>query len=505
MENSESKITPKIDITNVESERPKSNNEKSKLEKSEFQKNKESIIRILKESLSTQLAQAILNSILTTNLVLQLFLITFILGSTSYSSYLVIQSILTYLTYGVSTTTRVFYETPTLFPKITFCNANLFSSQYAYNLVQMGIYSGQNLSIDEKKKLAHDIKDILLNCIYNNEPCSSNDFTWSFDQSYGNCFTFNSGFASNGSKVDLKQTTVSDPFVGSLVLTLYVNFYEGLLNLNDEKAKLLLTGRGAMIRIGNSSYSTFYSNNALLLPAGSVSFLEVAREFKYMLPKPYSNCEIDWNSPKVLPNLELYNLIGQSEYAYTQQLCLIQCLQQKFIEQFNCTFPYLLSLFTNTSACNWHTLDFLFSNWKRISSGDYINQYCPTFCPLECNQTLYETSISSYQLIETPYISSIKSNPNLASDFINRSIDSSNAKESILTVYIFYKSLSYTLTKESPQMDHVALLGSIGGNLGLFWGVSVFSLCEIIQVLIEIVFYFRTKKNNKINESIVYS
>jgi len=196
MENTESKSSPKIVISNESSSYLNESGEKPNSDKSEFQRNKESIIHILTEILSTQLAQAILNSILATNHVLRLFLILFVLGSTSYSSYLVIQSIITYLTYGVSTTTRVFYETPALFPKITFCNANPFASQYAYSLIQMGIYSGQNLSIEQKKRLGHDIQDILINCIFNNEPCSSNDFTWSYDQSYGNCYTFNSGFLS---------------------------------------------------------------------------------------------------------------------------------------------------------------------------------------------------------------------------------------------------------------------------------------------------------------------
>ncbi len=51
MENTESKSSSKIDISN-ESEKPKSNSDKS-----EFQRNKETIIHILTDSLSTQLAQ----------------------------------------------------------------------------------------------------------------------------------------------------------------------------------------------------------------------------------------------------------------------------------------------------------------------------------------------------------------------------------------------------------------------------------------------------------------
>jgi hypothetical protein len=59
---------------------------------------------------------------------------------------------------------------------------------------------------------------------------------------------------------------------------------------------------------------------------------------------------------------------------------------------------------------------------------------------------------------------------------------------------MFYDSLSYILTTESPQWDAVSLLGSIGGNLGLFLGVSLFSLCELIQVAVEIYFILKGKK-----------
>jgi hypothetical protein len=77
-------------------------------------------------------------------------------------------------------------------------------------------------------------------------------------------------------------------------------------------------------------------------------------------------------------------------------------------------------------------------------------------------------------------VDKIKSNLNLSSDFLNRTLNTQIARESIVEVQIFYESLSYSLTTESPQMDAVYLLGSIGGNLGLFLGISVFSICELI-------------------------
>ena len=83
----------------------------------------------------------------------------------------------------------------------------------------------------------------------------------------------------------------------------------------------------------------------------------------------------------------------------------------------------------------------------------------------------------------------------MAKDFINRTIDKTTAKDSFVLVKVFYDSLSLTLTTEAPQMDIVSLFASIGGNLGLFLGVSLFSLWEIIEVAIEI--YYNLKRGQR--------
>jgi hypothetical protein len=80
-------------------------------------------------------------------------------------------------------------------------------------------------------------------------------------------------------------------------------------------------------------------------------------------------------------------------------------------------------------------------------------------------------------------------------DFVKRSINSKTAKESIVDLYIFYESLSYKFTNESPQIDWISLVASIGGTLGLFLGVSVFSICEMLEVVVEI-FYLLKERNN---------
>ena len=443
---------------------------------------KEQIKLLIKEVLYNSLAQAIIKIFQTPHITLKLFLATFVLVSTGLASFLVIQSFLEYFSFGVSTMSRTINENPTLFPKVTICNFNPFTTEYAFNMIQLNVTSGNNLSDEEKKRLGHDLNDILLECSFNMKPCDLADFVWSFDQTYGNCYTFNSV---NENRT-LKQSTVSDIYFG-LDLTLYINIYEKIL-----KFRKLTTGMGAIIRIGNSSYMTYYSNGGTFITPGHQTYLSVEREFKSILPKPYSDCEIDSNSAVSRKDSGLYNLIGPTEYAYTQQLCFTQCFQEFVKRNYNCTMPYVVSFF-NVSTCNWD-YSYLVEILNDFERKNFLSEVCLPSCPLECNKTLYKVYTSSVHLVGEQFISAIQRNPKLTSDFINRSIDSMTARESFVKVHINYETLSYTITSESPQMTVVSLLASIGGHLGLFLGVNFFSIWEIIEVIMEIMFILRERK-----------
>ena len=440
---------------------------------------------LLKEVLYNSLAQAFIKIFSTPHFILKLFLLICVTTSSCLVSYLVIQAILTYLNYGVTTTSRIIFETPALFPKVTICNVNAFATRYAFNLTQQGIFNGNNLTTEQKKKLGHDLNDVLIECWFNKSPCYSTNFTWSFHRTYGNCYAFNSGIDSNGNKVDLSQSAIFGLDYG-LQLKIYVNIYEELINFEESL--------GAVIRIGNSSYSTYYSNDGIFVSPGSNTYIVVDREFKSILPKPYSNCEVESNSPKLRLNLDVYNLIGQSNYAYTQQLCFMQCYQNFVIKRYNCSLYSFFSLF-NVTPCDSH-VEKLISLYSDDSFNSYfINKNCISVCPLECTQRVYKTSISFSQFNGNSILTSqIMNNSQLVSDFIKRTLDSSvTIRESFVNIWVYYQSLSYTESSESTQMDIVSLLASIGGNMGLFLGVSFFSLFEIVELAIEIYYTFKKK------------
>lgn len=128
----------------------------------------------------------------------------------------------------------------------------------------------------------------------------------------------------------------------------------------------------------------------------------------------------------------------------------------------------------------------------------YLSSYCPIQCPLECNQTLYTTSMSSYDLIGNLYADFINSKPNLLNDFNLKPVDVETARRNFVSVSLYYNSLSYTLSEEKPSLDIVALLANIGGTMGLFLGISFLHVCELVDVFLELGFMFVEKRRKKV-------
>jgi hypothetical protein len=442
---------------------------------------KEAINLLLKEVLYNSFSQAILKLLQTPHVILKVILFLFVLITFGITSYLVIESIMDYFSYEVSTTSRSFYENSTPFPKVIFCNVNQFATKYAYSLTQANISDGNGLTDSLKKKLGHNLDDILVECWFNAKQCDLNDFVWSFDAKYGNCYAF---YANNRS--------IMPGFEFGLQLTIYVNIYERLLNLTTLKSPpppIL----GAVFRIENSSYLSYTAPNDILISPGFQTNIVVKREFNSILPKPYSDCEYDSNSPKYRHGMDLYNLILNSKYQYTQSFCFMQCLQRVIIGKYNCSLKFWVSLF-NASTCSMDIQIALVYTDTTTLNEEFFEKNCLSQCPLECDQASLKTSITFNQLNGYAYVEKIRNNSNLSMDFVNRPINANSARESIAYVNVFYSSLSYASTTETSKINFVSLLASMGGNLGLFLGVSVFSLCEIVEVVVEIYFILKTNR-----------
>ena len=473
------------------------------------------IKQTLKEVLYNSLAQAILKIFQTPHILLKVFLVVFVIVANGLCAYLILQAVLNFLSFEVITTTRTIFETPSLFPKVTICNVNPFATEYAlgvlkevnneilpdigvnifdpsqwdtlsmddkftvFNAMQNAAVQRMNsvyFSVEDRKKLGHSIEDILFDCAFNFQPCSHTDFTWKFDKIYGNCYEFNT--ERNGS--DLKEVYFLGA-LGGLKLSFYANFNQNLSVFNS-----FYNGVGALIRVENSSY-LIDDYGGVKASAGFQTDISVERHFKSMMPKPYSSCETSSSDS------ELFQMISNSKYIYSQPLCLLQCFQEYSIQQCNCTNPWMLSLFSWDQCESYSDINCTFSILMgKCLTQSFVNDYCMKHCPLECQISEYKTSLSSIKLFGDYYSNHILKNANLSSDFSINALDPQQASDSVVQIYVFYESLSYTMSSETPQINWYTLISNIGGTLGLFMGVSLFSLCEIVECCIEI--YFIKKK-----------
>ena len=194
--------------------------------------NQNDLKNLLHDHLTNEMFTAIQEVVYTPHILLKLFLIVFLLGAYALAAYTTIDLLLDYLTYGVTVTVRSFYETPTKFPAVTICNLNPFTSEYGLSVLKkanqqiqapidifnvndmnkyfpkyterrdfikavffsaMGFVAAMNDT--EKKLISHQFEDSLISCHFNYAECTSNDFVWSFDPFYGNCYTFNKGWS----------------------------------------------------------------------------------------------------------------------------------------------------------------------------------------------------------------------------------------------------------------------------------------------------------------------
>ena len=162
-------------------------------------------------------------------------------------------------------------------------------------------------------------------------------------------------------------------------------------------------------------------------------------------------------------------------------------MQKKIIDICNCSDPQSLSLFNSATCETVEEQTCMTNQYDILLNSNFISHNCSPLCPLECNCTKFKTSIYSIELTGDLYADFINSNGNLLSDFRNKPINSESAKNNFVYIDIFYNSLSYTETTESPLMDIVTLLANIGGTLGLFLGLSLIQIFELFDIFIEII------------------
>ena len=437
----------------------------------------------------------------------KLFWFIVLISCASICIFLIIGSVNDYLEYNVITTNRYLREKSGVFPTITICPKNTFATEYAAFVYEkiikdngINIYkiesfvknrTGSYLN-DEQKQRMNDLNKILIGCNFNSVNCSISDFQWIWHPIFGNCYQFNSGYDKYNKPIELRKS-----YFGGSSACLTLQLYTGLPNILSQIVSEY-NPRGFYLYISNS---TDYIYNIVPLPfsltPGFGVAISVARTFYSQFnewPYKYSECRVNEKNELIGPPLDdpyLFEQVIATNKSYAQNTCLLFCYQLIMIEECGCNLYEIEFRVPGYDLCDDKEdqfgckYSFTLANFTQEKLF-YKNIDCYSKCPLECNERLLETNVFYYQY--PTYFDAYRFSQDpvrLAKykdqqDFTNLSLLYMN----LIEVSVFYQTISYTTIEEKPEITFENLIGTIGGHLHLFLGMSIFSFVEILEMLL---------------------
>jgi len=359
-----------------------------------------------------------------------LWLICFIL-SASAGIYTVSLTISSYLEYDVVTTINVFYDKKPQFPAVTFA------------------------VLKSNSKVFAPLQQIMYECKFNRKICSANDFETKIDR-YGYVsykfkpkVSLNPG-AAFGLQVSLNLESIYDSGYNFTGLRIIIH--------NDS--------------IDSGFYGGYSDENLKLLSATKTDIV-VDRIFTYRLDEPYNDCIKDVHRLDKSDS-DIYKFILTStNYSYRQQDCIQYCLGREYYKFYKLT-PKIEVLQNAIREVNGNRLA------EFYEKNDYwVDEVCLPNCPLECDSIRYETSSSVMRFTK---------NYNITNLNLTSLINYEKKADDLISFNVFYYDFKYTTVSQQPKMSVLSFISNIGGNFGLFIGISFLSFVEIIQFVLEIAF-----------------
>ncbi|GMT29658.1 hypothetical protein PFISCL1PPCAC_20955, partial [Pristionchus fissidentatus] len=394
-----------------------------------------------------------------------------------------------YLTYGVNTETKLeFSERP--FPAVTICHLNPWRADSLNDSDYMSSMAVKLTSLANKhlfamigqsgvENPAYMYDDIVISCTYNAKACNGSEWKAFQDPDFGLCQQFN---------MDEKRVSSrAGPLYGLRVV----------MRTDQENYLPWTEASGVVVAIHNKSDPPFPDVLGYYAPPGTASSMGVQYVMTSRKGPPYGTCT---NQKEV----SFANYKGK----YQTEACFRSCLQTEIIKQCGCYDPSLSylggsstpSCFVSAtdsstfskSAANQACIDNLSNT---ASSGFNLIKDCPE-CKQPCEVQSYSVTVSTAQWPSNEYkpaectSSNQTGKPWLApGEPANEMLCLAWYKINTLMVEVYYERMNYQILSESAAYTIVGLISDIGGQIGLFLGMSIISIIEF-ATLIFLLFYY---------------
>uniref|UniRef100_A0AC35U3A0 Degenerin n=1 Tax=Rhabditophanes sp. KR3021 TaxID=114890 RepID=A0AC35U3A0_9BILA len=315
------------------------------------------------------------------------------------------------------------------------------------------MFAMATLSMKERMLLSNTLKELVHKCSFNGAACDiENDFLTHVDPTYGSCFTYNFDRSKH-------LTSARAGSLYGLRILVYVNSTEYMPTTE---------ATGVRLTIHEKEEFPFPDTFGYSAPTGYISSFGLKLRRMTRLPAPYGDCVRDGKTKDYVYNL----------YEYTVEGCYRSCFQQLVLKDCHCGDPRF-PVPEGHSHCK--AIDPVARKCldEKLQELGGVHGSFRCRCQQPCKQSIYSVTYSAAKW------------PSLSLQIQLGACEGSSKdcnqhyKENAAMVEVFYEQLNYEMLTESEAYGLVNLLADVGGQLGLWCGISFLTCCEFIFLFFE--------------------
>uniref|UniRef100_A0A8C6F3E2 Acid sensing ion channel subunit family member 4 n=1 Tax=Monodon monoceros TaxID=40151 RepID=A0A8C6F3E2_MONMO len=347
------------------------------------------------------------------------------------------------------------------FPAVTLCNINRFrhsalSDADIFHLANLtglppkdrdghraaGLRYPEPDMVDILNRTGHQLADMLKSCNFSGHHCSASNFSVVYTR-YGKCYTFNADPQSSlASRVGGMGSGLE------IMLDIQQEEYLPIWRETNETS----FEAGIRVQIHSQEEPPYIHQLGFGVSPGFQTFVSCQEQRLTYLPQPWGNCRAESGLRE--PELQGYS-------AYSVSACRLRCEKEAVLQRCHCRMVHMPEP-PRAEHCSYS-----------LGGGSEG----PCFCPTPCNLTRYGKEISMVRI------------PNRGSArYLARKYKRNETyiRENFLVLDVFFEALTSEAMEQRAAYGLSALLGDLGGQMGLFIGASVLTLLEILDYIYEV-------------------
>ncbi|XP_055116869.1 amiloride-sensitive sodium channel subunit delta [Symphalangus syndactylus] len=293
----------------------------------------------------------------------------------------------------------------------------------------------------------------VLSCSYDGTDCQARQFRTFHHPTYGSCYT-----------VDGIWTAQRPGITHGVGLVLRVE--------QQPHLPLLSTRAGIKVMVHGRNHTPFLGHHSFSIRPGTEATISIREDEVHRLGSPYGHCMAGREGVEVEL---LYNT------SYTRQACLVSCFQQLMVETCSCGY-YLHPLPAGAEYCSSARHPAWGHCFYRLYQDLETHRLpCTSRCPRPCRESAFKLSTGTSRWPSAK--SAGWTLAALGEQGLPR--QSHRQRSNLAKVNIVYQELNYRSVEEAPVYSVPQLLSAMGSLCSLWFGASVLSLLELLELLLD--------------------